>query len=347
MSVLISITMLPMALAGYGDVDDEGFPNYEERGVHLWTNAVRVDPEAFDAEYQSSGCTFADFEPSEQTPKQLLYFDRNLNIAGRFHSQDMYDNNWFEHESSDGTSFFDRVARYYTESSYVGENIAAGYPSPYSSVMHGWMCSAGHRSNIMLADYNELGTGVISAYYTQDFAAGNADSDGPVAMGIHDDVSSAGEATFYVDWQDEAAPDSVKIVIDGFGTELILEWGEDTLGIFSGRVTPEDTEVGCHEYYFAWTTQSGISGTFPEEGSYLYGSDCDNDLMWIGTQTGGGALLQQDPSFDPQDDLKLIGCATQGWNLDAKGNRISFGSIMLLSIVPLVLLLRRRDQSHL
>ena len=67
MSVLISITMLPMALAGYGDVDDEGFPNYEERGVHLWTNAVRVDPEAFDAEYQSgrrqqTGCLLVNLD---------------------------------------------------------------------------------------------------------------------------------------------------------------------------------------------------------------------------------------------------------------------------------------------
>ena len=62
----ILLLALPTALAGYGDVDDEGYPNYE-RAVHFWTNAVRVDPEAFDAEYQASGCSYDGFESSEKT----------------------------------------------------------------------------------------------------------------------------------------------------------------------------------------------------------------------------------------------------------------------------------------
>jgi hypothetical protein len=35
------------AMAGYGDVDAEGYPSWAERDLHLWTNASRVDPEAF------------------------------------------------------------------------------------------------------------------------------------------------------------------------------------------------------------------------------------------------------------------------------------------------------------
>ena len=309
MSVLILLT-LPAAMAGYGDVDDEGYPNYEERAVHFWTNAVRVDPEAFDAEYQASGCSYDGFESSEKTPKQLLYFDRNLNIAGRYHSQDMYDNNWFEHESSDGTSFFERVSWWYTESGYVGENIAMGYPTAYSVVMNGWMCSSGHRANIMLADYNELGTGVVSSYYTQDFAAGNLDVEAPVAMGIHDDPSSLDAAVFWADWQDEAAPEKLAVVLNGFGTDMELVYGEETLGVYSIEATPDSGDGdACHEYYFAWETAAGAEGTFPGDGSYLYGSGCESDRMWVDQQLGGGALLDQDPSFDPSVDLELIGCS--------------------------------------
>ena len=49
----------------------------------------------------------------------------------------MIDNNFFAHESPDGTSAGDRVARWYTES-YIGENIAAGYPDAWVATMEGW-----------------------------------------------------------------------------------------------------------------------------------------------------------------------------------------------------------------
>ena len=98
----------------------------------------------------------------------------------------------------------------------------------------------------MLADYNELGTGVVSNYYTQDFAAGTLDVEAPVAMGIHDDPSSLDSAVFWADWQDEAAPAKLAVVLNGFGTDMELIYGEDTLGIFTvekRRPTPKATKA--------------------------------------------------------------------------------------------------------
>jgi len=37
-----------LALAGYGDPVDS-YPHPWERSLHVWTNAVRVDPEAFES----------------------------------------------------------------------------------------------------------------------------------------------------------------------------------------------------------------------------------------------------------------------------------------------------------
>jgi hypothetical protein len=41
------------ARAGYGDVGDDGLPSAAERELHLWTNAARVDPAAFKADYNA------------------------------------------------------------------------------------------------------------------------------------------------------------------------------------------------------------------------------------------------------------------------------------------------------
>jgi hypothetical protein len=327
------------AMAGYGDVDAEGYPSWAERDLHLWTNASRVDPEAFEEFYNQAGCSFDDFEPSEQSPKDLLYFEWDLNVASRFHCDDMYTNDWFAHESSDGTSFFDRVSRFYSESGYVGENIAYGYPDPFTAQMGGWMCSSGHRANIMLADYNELGTGVVSNYYTQDFAAGTVDSTNPVAMGVHEPQTATDEATFFADWMDAAAPASFEVVVDGVGYPLALTYGTDTLGVYSGEAAPDAAE--CHRYFFRWETAAGASATFPETGSYLYGEACEAPVDWEegqaaegpgggGDGAGDGGLSEvagEDGLIDPAD-IKLVGCASLGRSAEGLGALLGLGLLL-------------------
>ena len=326
---------------GYGVIDADGYPSYLDRDVHMWTNVVRVEPDAFESLYNSGGCSFDDFQASEQEPHAPLYYDRNLNIAAVYHSTDMYETGNFSHTSSDGTSFGDRVARYYTESGYVGENIAYGYGTPYNAIFVGWMCSSGHRSNIM-GDYNELGTADVSDYLTQDFGAGTVDVVSPVAMGIHAPVEPTGEVEFYVDWQDAAPPSELRVVLNGEPLDLAVAWGTERQGVFTGSAEVSGLE-GCGQYYFRWATASGAAGTFPETGSYTFG-DCAatdeqgaGDLIdgWTGSQM---CVLGIDCRTEGEmgAGIELIGCATSG--------RRSLGWVGV--IAPFAIIARRRRRSE-
>jgi MYXO-CTERM domain-containing protein len=344
-TTLLAIAMTAPATAGYGDVDEQGYPSWAERSVHLWTNAARVDPEAFSDEYPQAyePCRFEDFTEDEKTPKAPIYYDRNLNDAARFHSQDMVDNNWFAHESSDGTSFGDRMARFY-ESGYIGENIAYGYPSPFSAMFHGWMCSSGHRANIMTAGWTELGTGVVNTHYTQDFGGGAPDSTGAVAMGVHEPSTATDTATFYADWQDDDPPTYLRVVIDGRPSSLDLEYGKDTQGVFAAEVEVEPGD--CHAYYFAWETADGTQGTFPETGSYTYGIDCADGIGWVEGQDGelggggsGGGFGDGEGGAPGEgnldtDDIRLVGCSS------VPGGAAPLGALALLGLAAIA---RRRD----
>ena len=284
MSAIALLATLP-ALAGYGDVSSDGKPSWAERDMHVWTNAVRVDPEAFSSDYSTGGCSFDRFLAAEKTPKAPLGYDPNLNDAARFHSTDMNDNNHFDHSSSDGTSFGDRISRFY-DSGFAGENIAVGYADTYVVVTQGWMCSDGHRANIMTDGYTELGTGVVNAYYTQNFGGGSRDSTHPVGMGSHFPGSANHEATFMADWSDSEAPAYFQVVVDGEAYDLELEYGVEEQGMYAADVSPEAVE--CHKYYFAWEDASGTTAVFPEEGSYTYGERCEDRYGWVAGQEGSG-----------------------------------------------------------
>jgi uncharacterized protein YkwD len=70
----------------------------------------------------------------------------------------------FEHRGSDGSMPKDRVARAGYNWMAVGENIAEGAANA-EVVMRGWLDSPGHCTNIMGAQFQEMGL----AYFT-DFA---------------------------------------------------------------------------------------------------------------------------------------------------------------------------------
>jgi len=299
---MILTLLLPVAHAGYGDVDADAYPTASEREVHLWTNAARVDPEAFGDAYAAGGCSTADFSDDELTPKAPVYYSRELNEAARFHSEDMRDNDWFAHESSDGTSFADRLAAFY-DSASVGENIAYGYSDAFATVMEGWMCShEGHRANIMATSWLELGTGVAGTYITQDFGGGSADTDAPVAMGIH--TPEHGTTTFdlYADWQDAEPPARLAAVVDGTAHDMSLIYGVDTQGIYVAPGVEVDGD--CHEYWFSWQTAAGDEGGFPETGSYLMGPTCEGSILWVDHQQAAG-----DDRASGKGSVELIGCA--------------------------------------
>lgn len=104
-----------------------------------------------------------------------LAWNARLGAAADRHSRDMAENNFFSHTGSDDSSPAQRVSAagysYWT----TGENIAAGYRS-VSSVVPGWLDSAGHCENIMNASYQDFGAACrykadsyYEYYWTTDF----------------------------------------------------------------------------------------------------------------------------------------------------------------------------------
>ncbi|WP_436494476.1 CAP domain-containing protein [Actinokineospora sp. HUAS TT18] len=120
---------------------------------------------------ESEVLTIVNAERSKAGCGPLRWHD-TLALAARKHSADMAANNYFDHESLDGRSPFDRMkAEGYAKGG--GENIAAGQSTP-KSVMESWMNSPGHRANILNCDFKELGVGMAKGgsyriYWTQAF----------------------------------------------------------------------------------------------------------------------------------------------------------------------------------
>jgi len=98
-----------------------------------------------------------------------------LEQAAQDHAEDMLANNYFDHESQDGTTPFERMTAAGYNWSTAAENIAAGQATP-EAVMTSWMNSAGHKANILNCDLTELGVGYAAGsgadygtYWVQDF----------------------------------------------------------------------------------------------------------------------------------------------------------------------------------
>ncbi|WP_082353803.1 CAP domain-containing protein [Marinagarivorans algicola] len=97
--------------------------------------------------------------------------------AAQIHSDDMANNNFFDHSGSDGSDTGDRLTRVGYNYRGWGENIAAGQRN-VTSVMQGWLDSPGHCRNLMSASHQEFGLGytlnnntTYNHYWTQKFAS--------------------------------------------------------------------------------------------------------------------------------------------------------------------------------
>lgn len=116
-----------------------------------------------------------------------------LTRAANFHSKDMATTGKFAHNSSDGTSFVDRVKRYYPCNCYLGENIAVGYDTG-SAVFTGWKNSPGHDANMLGQYYKVIGISRVPNadgryYWTTDFGS---DVDAILSAGVGSIASNGG-----------------------------------------------------------------------------------------------------------------------------------------------------------
>jgi len=108
-------------------------------------------------------------------PVAALTMNSSLRAAAQEHSFDMAANDYFSHTSLDGRTFDQRIHNAGYFGSYLGENIAAGQPTP-ASVVAAWMASTGHCVNIMTGSFTAVGVGyafssssTYHAYWTMDF----------------------------------------------------------------------------------------------------------------------------------------------------------------------------------
>lgn len=97
---------------------------------------------------------------------RALKLSRGLSAAAAYHSRQMIQHGFFEHDSRGGGSFWKRVERFYDSGGFrsweVGENLAYGSPDLSSAAtVRMWMNSPGHRENLLSRTWREIGLGAV------------------------------------------------------------------------------------------------------------------------------------------------------------------------------------------
>ena len=80
-----------------------------------------------------------------------------LTQAADIRTKDMFDKQYFEHTSPDGTKPSDVVLKVGYDFSVTGENIALGDFENEQDLVDAWYASPGHRANILNPEYTEIG----------------------------------------------------------------------------------------------------------------------------------------------------------------------------------------------
>ncbi len=169
---------------------------------------------------QFTGCDRQNFEPVngdfEQRVVELVNEERkkqdlpplkriiDLDYAARYHARDMAEDQYFSHDSYDGSQkicgWSTRIGKFYSNWNSLAENIAAGYATP-DDVMRGWMNSSRHRANILSATNREIGVGYWTGgyyrhYWVQDF--GRRSSVYPVVIQREYAKTSSADVELYI-----------------------------------------------------------------------------------------------------------------------------------------------------
>ncbi|MCI8363556.1 MAG: hypothetical protein HFG34_01200 [Eubacterium sp.] len=106
--------------------------------------------------------------------RKALKLDTSLNRAAKVRAKEI--TKVFSHDRPDGSSCFSIMKEMGISYRAVGENIAAGQPTP-EEVVNSWMNSEGHRANILSQDFEKLGVGYVKTggvykhYWVQLFSA--------------------------------------------------------------------------------------------------------------------------------------------------------------------------------
>ena len=83
-----------------------------------------------------------------------------LNLSAELKVQDMFQNQYFGHESPSGEGVGNLSEKFTYKFLAIGENLALGNFQNDKALVDGWMDSPGHRTNILSHIYQEIGVAV-------------------------------------------------------------------------------------------------------------------------------------------------------------------------------------------
>src|SRR6266540_3749947 len=97
---------------------------------------------------------------------RALKLSNRLSAAADQQSQAMGSMGFFSHNSKDGTAFWKRIRRYYTDRNYrywsVGENLLWSSPDlGAGQALDMWMKSPEHRANLLNKNWREIGLSAV------------------------------------------------------------------------------------------------------------------------------------------------------------------------------------------
>jgi len=259
-----------------------GHPNYQERAVHVLTNAVRIAPQQYRDTYLNAPSILM---PGTYPAVGPLSWSYTLNQSGRAHATGMASTPGcqFRHDSCDGTSWSTRIHAYYNDSQSIAENIAAGQTSPLS-VMSAWLLDNvggvpapdgssgdGHRRNIMNGNYAAVGHGYATGtnqytrYWVQDFGGvipTNARCR-PVSSASH--IIQGSTVNFLATFYDLAnqPPQSTEVVVNGVAHLLTLHLGTAARGTYRFQ---SPSTGSCRSYHFVFRDAAGTITRYPIRG---------------------------------------------------------------------------------
>ncbi|CAN7443455.1 CAP domain-containing protein [Rossellomorea sp. LjRoot5] len=103
-----------------------------------------------------------------QFGEDTLKWDEETAQIARGHSKEMFEKNYFSHDSPTIGDLSQRLEQGGVRFKTAGENIASQYTDAPEAV-HGWLNSEGHRKILLEQDFTHLGVGVYKRFYTQNF----------------------------------------------------------------------------------------------------------------------------------------------------------------------------------
>jgi uncharacterized protein YkwD len=103
-----------------------------------------------------------------QFEEDTLLWDEETAQVARGHSKEMYEEDYFSHDSPTLGDLSQRLEQGDVRFKAAGENIASQY-SDAPEAVHGWLNSESHRKILLEQNFTHLGVGVYKRFYTQNF----------------------------------------------------------------------------------------------------------------------------------------------------------------------------------